>query len=144
MQANFNKVFIIVVAPDNKVYNSKYTKSMSGSRFRSLIVQYYMRGAPLIPVSSVREGIRVVQSICKYAGDEQCINNGLKRVAPRTDDKYVDMLCVCDGVGPKTARDILKVFKVYELWDITEKDLVNSVKGVGKVSASNIKKVFRK
>jgi len=144
MLANFNQCYIIVVAPDRKVYNNPRTKSMPGSRFRSLIIQYGNMGCTLVPVASDPEGMRAMKSICKYAGTERVIDNGLKRIAPRTDDKYVDMLCVCDGVGPEIARRILKVFKAWELWEVSEKDLRHSVDGVGPTIAKEIKKVFHK
>ena len=73
------------------------------------------------------------------------ISSSLKlKIAPRSDNKYVDMIRVVDGVGQKKAEDILKQFKVYELWDVSEKDLRNSVKGIGAKQAENIKKVFHR
>jgi ERCC4-type nuclease len=80
----------------------------------------------------------------KYCNDGSRKVNDIKKIAPRSDNKYVDMIRVVDGVGQKKAEDILKQFKIYELWDISEKDLRNSVKGIGAKQAENIKKVFHR
>jgi len=147
MVANYGEhSYIIIVGSLNELEENKYIKRWSELRF-DREVAILNADHPKIHIELVANEKRFfkrVQALFKYCNDGSRKVNDIKKIAPRSDNKYVDMIRVVDGVGQKKAEDILKQFKIYELWDISEKDLRNSVKGIGAKQAENIKKVFHR
>lgn len=143
MELNFKNVYVGVVGSDHKLFNDDFT-DLSPHRYNSFMVDCLERGVKFIRVRNNDEFFRTAKNIFKYARGEKCQVNELKKVAPRTDDRYVGIIMAgVEGIGPNKAREILKSFKVWELFEASERDL-QSVKGIGKVQAKKIKEVFKK
>jgi Fanconi anemia group M protein len=143
MIRNFEKRWIVTVGEMSLLWQERYRK-FRPKRFKSTLIQYQTVGINTIETRNDSEFINTVASILKYAGDTQYQPEIIKKRLPRTHDRYIDMIRAgVDGIGPKKAHTILKEFKIWELWEISEKDLC-SIDGIGPVQAKKIKKVFRK
>ena len=147
MISNFGRnSYVIIIGAIEDLYTNPYINDWSEARFDGAVASLNA-DFPDIHIELVPNEARFfkrMKALFRKCNDGTRSNNEIKRIAPRSDNKYVDMICVVDGVGEKKAKAILKVFKVYELWDISEKDLQNSVQGIGKVQAARIKKVFHR
>lgn len=144
MLQNFDKCWIVTVGNTNILWGDRYA-SFRPKRFKSHLIEYQDLGVKTIETANDSEFIGAIASILKRAGDQPCDLSTIHKRARRTGDRNVGIIMAAvDGIGPKTAVEILKNFKVWELYEVSEKDIHHSVKGVGPVLAKKIKEVFRK
>ncbi|MDP3013531.1 MAG: ERCC4 domain-containing protein [Candidatus Subteraquimicrobiales bacterium] len=145
MGKNYAHNFIIIIGREKELEDKRFF-NFSARRFRReiafLMANYNVK--ILLVENDNAFYDQVYQLFKQFAEKTDNKKNEIMRIAPRSGDVYVDMICVVDRIGPVKAREILKHFKVCELFDISEKDLSLSVKGVGKTQAAQIKKVFRR
>lgn len=143
MVRNFQKSWIVTVGETSILWQDRY-KSFRPKRFKSTLIQYQNLGVKTIETRNDSEFIHTIASILKHSGESPYQPEIIKKRLPRTHDRYVDMIRAgVEGIGPKKAQSILKEFKIWELWEISEKDLC-SIEGIGPVQAKKIKKIFRK
>jgi ERCC4-type nuclease len=140
--ANFEIPIVVLVATDPQIYSNQYFK-LHINRFIGVRTDMHHQGVRFDRVNSNGEFIRFCDSMFRKAHDQTLDINGMKRVAPRFGDPYVGMLRQVEGMGEKKCIEVLKQFKIYELFDVSERDL-QSIDGIGKVQAKRIKKVFHK
>jgi ERCC4-type nuclease len=144
MVSNYGKrSYIIIIGAINDLYN-KYV-DWTERRFDYEVAKINA-AFPEINIELVPNELRFfkrIKALFKACNNDSKRVNEIKRIAPRSDNKYVDMVRVVDGIGEEKAKAILKQFKVYELWDVSEKDL-QSIKGIGSAQAAKIKKVFHR
>lgn len=141
MKANFDHSIVIVVG---KEYDVQYT-GWSAQQFNGKLMSTAMDYDIKVMRTDTDVGfMSLAKSAFKRSDTNlEFVEHNIKRIAPRSDDVYVNMVCAIPGIGEKLAKEILKVFTVKQLFEITEKDLRNSVDGIGKKKAEDIKKVCK-
>lgn len=140
--ANYEVPMVVLVATDPQIYSNQYFK-LHINRFIGVRTDLHNRGVKFDRVNTDREFIRFCDSMFRKAQDNNLDVNEIKRVAPRYGDPYVGMLRQVPGMGEKKCLEVLKSYKVFELFEITEKDLMQ-ISGIGKIQAKEIKKIFKK
>lgn len=144
MEKNYKHNYIIIIGRLSQLENSRFF-DFSKRRFRRevayLMANYNVK---VLVVDDDKSFYEQIYQIFKQHGEKsEGKKNGIKRIAPRTGDVYIDMICVVDKIGPKKAEEILKIYKVYELFDASVKDLM-AIKGIGKTQATRIKEVYHR
>jgi ERCC4-type nuclease len=147
MVSNYsNNSYIIVVGAIDEIYTNPYINGWTEARFDSemALINASFPEISIEVVPTEKRFFKRMKALFKKCNDDTKQINEIKRIAPRSDNVYVDMVCLARGIGPTKAKAVLKQFKVHELWDVSEKDIQNSVKGVGKKQAAKIKEVFHR
>lgn len=140
MKANFDHVFVIITGPE---WIIEEETGWTVNSFHGIMMELAMDYGIHVMRADSENGLMIqARTAFKRANvNVDYVERGLKRVAPRTDDKYVNMVCEVDGIGEKKARAILKIFKVKELFYCSKKDLMG-IDGIGPKQAEKIKEVF--
>jgi ERCC4-type nuclease len=143
MNMNCKHSYVIIIGSMERVYKNKYINFNEEEFVGACASLMSKHNVQVFWARNRRQFWKISKKIYEKTNEDCNAPVELKKIIPRFDDAYVGMLCQVPNLGEKRAKEILKSYKVWELFDITEKDL-RQIDGIGPKMALNIKKIFKR
>ena len=146
MKTNYDKSLVIVEG-DFKKFKPSYSqriKFFSKNMYYGFISKALTKyNVPVTVTQNIEETALLLQKIeekmAKYSDGVIDYSKEVIRVRKGKGDVYIEMLATIPGIGIDKARLVLSDYKFKELFDLSQKELIQ-IKGIGNKIAENIKK----